>query len=601
MPAASQPASLAAEGESASSRRVVISMLLLGALLFITNLDAAAHWRYVIAMAAAGLASIPKVNLQLVRLINRLHRPSTAQKWLTAAILFVLSARYFLFSASFAGRALIPTFHDESMYLLQAQMLSHGHLWMPQHELADFFDSFFVTVRPVYAATYFPGTALLYVPGIWLKLAPWATSITIAALVVVLFYIIFTEVLDGVSGLLAALLIISLKEFRVISVMTMSHPAVLLLVLTAIWIYLQWRNTHQLRWALLFGAASGWAAITRPLDAACLLAPIGLAMLYQIRRQTIKEPDARPPLSKSRLVAPILAILLGASPFLGLQLVFDKALTGHFLQTPIAQYGQVNFPGLFTGIHEGIADTHSTAALPQVRDYYTQFVRPALVEHSHRSLISTWLSDRFLPMMDASLPVHLLLVLIPVGLLAIRRPDRIAIVAGGFLVTVGYAMFPIYLRHYALMAYPAFILLALLGQRVLGQTFPAIGSALAVAIFALAIASLPELRGEHDPFMEARYLVDVNAKLSQLDHLPAVVLFHYESNRADVHEEPVYNLDAAWPDNAQVIRAQDLGDRNRRIFSYYAHHGPSRFFYRYDRTTGLLTELGWAKDLSEGN
>ena len=86
--------------------------------------------------------------------------------------------------------------------------------------------------------------------------------------------------------------------------------------------------------------------------------------------------------------------------------------------------------------------------------------------------------------------------------------------------------------------------------------------------------------------------------LANLPHKPAVVLFHY-SAEANVHEEPVYNTDVAWPDDAPVIRAHDLGPRNVEIFRYYAARQPDRFFYRFDRADNSLKPLGYARDLAK--
>ncbi|MDB5301841.1 MAG: hypothetical protein JWO87_3504, partial [Phycisphaerales bacterium] len=65
-------------------------------------------------------------------------------------------------------------------------------------------------------------------------------------------------------------------------------------------------------------------------------------------------------------------------------------------------------------------------------------------------------------------------------------------------------------------------------------------------------------------------------------------------------EEPVYNTDVAWPDDAPVIRAHDLGDaRNREIYAYYARTQPECMFYRFDpQATPSLKELGRARDLA---
>lgn len=566
---------------------ILSGVILLGILLFAADFDLAAHPQYYAVAIVAVIACIPEVNSRISRLIDHLRKPSPKMMWLTAAVIFVLSARYFLLSAALAGRNLFPAFHDEHMYLLQARMLAHGRLWMPQHELADFFDSFFVLVKPVYAATYFPGTALFYVPGIWLNTAYWLTSILITAGVVAMLYVITTELLDGAFGWLAALLSISLSQLRGLSVMAMSHPAMLLLLLLTFWSYLRWRRTRTITWAVAIGIFSGWAAITRPLDAICLIMPIAAAMLWDLRL-----------VSKRTCAIYLGSAFLGAIPLLSLQLIFNKCLTGTFGRTPITQYGILNFPGLTLGRDLRVLPAESPSSLPQVRDYYKQFLLPDLTQFSRDSFWGTWMKRRLEPVADVSLPGHLLFCLLPIGLIALRSPPIIAIAMGSLLLPPAYAFFPVYLKHYGLVAAPGLILVTLSGAQALGRRFPRVRSPLILAIATLSIASLPELRGVRDGFMSAEYLADINAKLAELEHKPAVVLFRYQSGGTDLHEEPVYNLDVAWPDDAPVIRAQDRGTDNRRIFDYYARHQPQRFFYRYDRTTTELTPLGYAKDLA---
>lgn len=233
-----------------------------------------------------------------------------------------------------------------------------------------------------------------------------------------------------------------------------------------------------------------------------------------------------------------------------------------------------------------------------MRDYYRQFLRGEIVQYNRDGFFDTWIRRRFEPTLDASLPVHVLWILLPMGCLALVAPWRMAVAVGALLLPLMYAFFPVYLKHYGLIAAPAFIFLTLAGVEELRKRFAALHAPLTLAIAVLAVGSLPELRGVHDPFMQAPYLADINAKLAGLEHKPAVVLFHYDLGRTDVHEEPVYNLDVAWPDDAPVIRAQDRGADNHRIFEYYAKRQPRRYFYRYDRTTTELTPMGYAEDLA---
>jgi hypothetical protein len=84
-----------------------------------------------------------------------------------------------------------------------------------------------------------------------------------------------------------------------------------------------------------------------------------------------------------------------------------------------------------------------------------------------------------------------------------------------------------------------------------------------------------------------------------------VVLFRRDP-RLPLDYEPVYNLDAAWPDDELVMRAHWRGGDDWRIYQYYAQHGPDRAFYLFDESRPLagLTYLGMASDLartSEGH
>lgn len=565
----------------------LIGLLAAGILLFVCNLDVYTHPQYIAAVLVAAIALIPAIARPLARILDKFNTPSTRARWIIAAIIFVVSTRYFLLSASLADRRLFPTYHDEFMYLLQAQMLAHGRLWMHAHPLGEFFNSFFVITKPVYAASYFPGTALLNVPGVWLNLAPSATAVIVAGLSVMLLYLIATEMIGGVAGILAALLALSLEQLRVVSVMTMSHSAMLLLFLLVLWAYLHWRKHRSFAWAVAIGVFAGWAAITRPLDAICLILPIGVAMLWNLRA-----------LPRKRVAFTLAAVIIAALPFLTLQLILDKGTTGHFLQSPITVYGQENFPGLAFGFHPYTGPLESPSPLPQVRDYYRDFLGDFRRRHGTQGFLKTWITQRWKPDLDVSLPASLLLILLPAGLLAIRRPAVAALITGAVLFPLAFTFYPTYLNHYGLVTAPAYILLVLLAFDELRKRFPFTTAAIALAIATIAITSLPEIRRQRDHFMDAIYLADINLKLANLPHTPAVVLFYYVPGKSDIHEEPVFNIDTPWPDDAEVIRAQDLGPENHRIFDYYANQKSNRYFYQYNRSTGDLTELGWAKDLA---
>jgi len=69
-------------------------------------------------------------------------------------------------------------------------------------------------------------------------------------------------------------------------------------------------------------------------------------------------------------------------------------------------------------------------------------------------------------------------------------------------------------------------------------------------------------------------------------------------------EWPVYNTDSAWPDDARIIYANDLGpERNADLVRYYAQRDPGRKIILFDRTQldvengQPIRELGTAGEL----
>jgi hypothetical protein len=122
-----------------------------------------------------------------------------------------------------------------------------------------------------------------------------------------------------------------------------------------------------------------------------------------------------------------------------------------------------------------------------------------------------------------------------------------------------------------------------------------IGTALALLVTAATLATLPELRGDSPDQLARPTLKAVEAQLATIRGR-ALVLFTYHVGD-DFHEEPVYNIDAPWPDDQRIVRAQDLGDRNGELLNYYAQLQPDRMVYRFDRHTLSLEPLGNVAEL----
>jgi hypothetical protein len=599
----------------AARRAALIALLACGAVLWfvIGSGKGMGPVRWLLLAAAVGAGVVPPVRRRVCGVLDRVRHPSQAAAERTALLVGVLATAYFTFTAFHQDRDLFPKTHDEGSYLLGVRMLAAGRLWMPPHELADFFDTFYVLVEPLYASIYFPGTALMYAPSVWLGWPTWALPVVASGAIVALLYRVVTELVDGVAGLLAALLMASLSWFRMLSILLFSHVPMLLLGLLMVWAYLRWRRSRRSGWLLAIAIFAGWAAITRPVDALCYAVPVGLAVAYGVRRQPMRHWAT----AGGLLVA-------GATPFLTLQMVFNKGVTGSLWQTPYTHYLQRDQPQTSYGFHRFNPSLAPQSPLAQKRQYYRSFMQPMIERHTPSRLISNWVGrdapgqkayerPRLPMLVDTTIPFRVLLPLAFAGLLGLTGLPRWTLCASLPLLVLAYLPNTFFLEHYAIVAAPAVILCVVLGVESLAAAWPRAGdsirSASVLGLVTLALCSTYELNPlvtllDRDEAARQMHRVDdetfhsntlrfVHTQLPELVQKPAVVLFRYAPGD-NVIEEPVYNNAAPWPDDQDVVRAHDLGERNIEIVRYYAERQPDRTFYRFDRAVGTLTPLGAA-------
>jgi hypothetical protein len=547
----------------------------------------------------AGLVAVPAA--QRVALDARAWLDFTVarRRWLFAFVAGAASVAYVCAVARGQGRALRPYVHDEFSYLIQAHQLAKFHGWMPRHPLAPFFDSFQIFSEPVYASAYFPGTAMLFVPGMWLGAPPWVTAVLLAGVVAALLFRIVAELLDAAAAVLAVLLLWNNGEYRALATMTMAQMPVLAAGLAAVAAWLSWRSTGRRRWALAIGFCLAWAAITRPVDALCFAIPIGVAVAIDVARR-------RRPLSAMGWMA------IAAVPLALLQLSLDRGITGHWTETPFRLYADRDYPGTSYGFHALDPAARPASPLWQKQVMFFDVYLPVIRDHTparvldnvFRSHGNAGLSAARLEITLVNTPAEglpMLLPLIPVSLAGLvgRRAAGRAVLLSVVPLFVGlYTGYVFFFLHYTLTAAASVIVAVLLGAGELPSLLPARWAARGATFLALALAGLAVfgLRqfdpADPDDLFPAPFIEQVDAQLATLAHRPAIVLFAYDGHR-DVNEEPVYNPSVAWPDDADVIRAHDLGPaRDAELFRYYAERQPGRYVYRYDEHAGRLTPLG---------
>jgi hypothetical protein len=533
---------------------------------------------WLIVLVSAVISFPSSIHIPLAAWFDRFRTPSPTSRRFVTLFVWLTTTAYLAATAFRQHRDFNFRVQDEMMYLVQTQMLARGHLYMPAHPMAEFFQTFYIFTRPVYASMYFPGAAMMFTPAAWLHLPPWITPLLICGGVAAMTYRVTTELVDGVFGLLAALLVIALPTFRTLSLLTLSYMPMALLGLLLVWAYLHWRRQRGIGLAAAMGILAGWAAITRPLDAVCFALPVAIGVLMDLRGESIK-----------RWMATLLISVLCAMPFISMQLVIDRAVTGSALRTPVQKYEELYWPGAVFGLHPHLAPgKHALAtSLPQFRDNYEHFVLPHFT------------GDRKNPhplrqTLEWALPQSILLIPLPVGLLRLRGRRWVLWCVLAFF-PLAYATWVMFLPYYAAVVAPVLAFAVVLGAKELIESFPAHRAArssfLTLSIALLAIASLPEFNRKDDKTSSSPAMQRFN-ELAATIRKPAVVFFRYPANdpMAWRHEQ-TYNIDAADIDEQPIVRAQDLGDRNIELMRYYQAKQPGRTFYRFDQGTRELAEL----------
>jgi hypothetical protein len=507
---------------------------------------------------------------------GKLRRWIVAHTCWTAALVGLLIGAYLLFQISQGRGEMFLRIHDEHSYMIQARMLAVGRLWSAPYppDISPFFDTFHFIVDRVYASIYFPGAAMTMVPAIWLGLPYWTSPLACGAAAAAMFFLIMRELFSSLRALIAVVMLVSLQYFRWMSFMLMSETAFLLAVMVLIWTWLRWRkNGYRLRWAFLMGAAAGWAGITRPLDAICFAVPIALAAIFELRSR------------RSTLVKSFVAVALTALPFAAIQIVQNIGVTGNWSESPMQYYVAESYPGPLIGFGPGDMNRLPPNISAPKRAFAAGWM-DLYRDHTLKNALKTWYSIRFNQIRLDTLPDTDLFILLPLALAAKWDIRRVMLLTAMLLMLIVYLGYIFHLDQYLVPIMPAMICLILMGWEALDRAWPRyrrrIGTMVAFSLIGFSLAALPEFSSRVwalptlcEP---AKF---INEDLSALK-TPSVVLFPFEGPGHSVDWFPVHNDDVAWPDDALVVRANDLGeDQNWKLYDYYARIQPNRRFYLY--------------------
>ena len=452
---------------------------------------------WLVAVAAIS-AFAPPLRSFLERSVHR------ADGWLrkhsTLLILVAVIAAYFSLELWRWHSQLFLKLHDEHVYMIQARMLLRGTLWMPTYPpgVRPFFDSIYLITDRVYAGMYFPGTALALAPVIGAGMPYWIMTLAAAILAAVFFYLISAELFGAARAVVALLMLLSVGGIYTAAMTLISVAPFLAAIFAMIWGWMRFRATHRPGWAILIGAAAGFAAIVRPLDALCFALPVGVAMVAELWR------------NRTILARTIAIVVAAASPFLAFQVTQNIGVTGSWRQTAENYYFAKNYPAPVIGFYP-VNDRAFLQNQPHWKRAFLDWILFYYRQH-HWWTIDQWGPLRIQQLLLTALAVPAVAIFIPLAMLTLGEPRRAVIAAALGLFVIAYMLNVFNLNHYMIPAIALVIWLVLMGWDALDSGWPrwraAIGTFMLVILLgtsAMGIAGINQPGAmDSDSFQEEK-------------------------------------------------------------------------------------------------
>jgi 4-amino-4-deoxy-L-arabinose transferase-like glycosyltransferase len=442
----------------------------------------------------------------------------------------------------------IAKVHDETSYLLQADIFARGRWTVPSPPIPDFFEQPHVQVVPAVASKYPPGHALLLTPGALVGF-PALMPLLLTGITAWLIVVLATRLANPWVGLTTWLIWLTAPIVLRFQPSYFSELTTTPLVLFSWWALLEWRETRRSRWLLLMALAIGWGAITRPLTMLAFAIPIGAVVL----RDTVR-------LRQWRDFG--LAFLVGFA-VLSILPLWSAKTTGDWRVSPIELYRKDYLPFDKIGFTTDTTPPRRTVS-PVLKTTYDYF-RMARTEQTLDALPRI-VGERAINLASAlfqgyRLPLALFAL---VGLSVITAPLGFALISGVilFVAHLPYAHWAPWTVYY-LEFTPVVAMLVATGLRAVLRRVTGDDRRIAagVALVGLMIATfaVPSIRWwKRDHHGRASFDRSFAESLKRLP-TPAIVFIQY-SPRFAQHVAVVFNK--ADLDRAPIWVVHDLGARN---------------------------------------
>ncbi len=250
-------------------------------------------------------------------------RPPRAPAWILPVVVACWCP--LIWTVSTIDFQLHPHIFDAASYYFQGHMFSLGRPWVPAPPLKGAFNGpFMVQAAGRWFSQYAPGAAMTLAPGFKLGM-PWLVEPVLAAVTLVLLYMIGDCLRGRYLAALTALLCALSPFFLLQSASFMSHPICLFYLTGAYYACVRFLDHLQARYAFAAGLLVSAGFATRELGGILFGLPLAVFMLVSLYRR--QEPW-------SVRIRAALPAVIGACIGLAGYLVYNGLITGNPLALP---------------------------------------------------------------------------------------------------------------------------------------------------------------------------------------------------------------------------------------------------------------------------
>lgn len=207
-----------------------------------------------------------------------------------------------------------PNSSDEYAYLFQAEMFSRGKLWVPAHDLPDFFYHNNITeYEGILVSRFSPGWPLFLSAAFEAGIPACLINPALGLLTLIVFYF-FARYLYGGSVAFWSLLALTLTGFYIFnSASFFSHVLSLLVTLLFVCNLYLYDKNHNFFYGLLAGFSLGFLVIINHYSALFVFLPLLFYVLYRYRLRSLYL---------------LVFIALGSIPFFVFLFSYNYSITG---------------------------------------------------------------------------------------------------------------------------------------------------------------------------------------------------------------------------------------------------------------------------------